>query len=274
MEIYLTWDEIYQALDKLPEGKIFGVPRGGAILAGMTRRSVDDPEEADFILDDIIDSGRTQKAWSVYKKPFLALYHAKDQGGDWLHFPWEKSSDSDIEDHVVRMLQYIGEDATREGLKDTPARIVKSWKELFSGYQKDPKELFRTFEEGACSEMVILKDIEFYSTCEHHFLPFFGKINIGYIPNGKVIGISKLARLVEVFARRMQIQENLVKQIADTLVTELHPLGVIVIAEAQHFCMTARGVQKQQSKMVTSAIRGAFAEQAARAEFLSLTKNA
>jgi len=175
-------------------------------------------------------------------------------------------------ENIKELLRFIGEDPEREGLIDTPKRILKSYDELYAGYKQNPKEILGTvFEDGACDEMVILKDIEFYSMCEHHQLPFFGKISIGYIPNGKVVGVSKLARLVEVFARRMQIQERLTSQIADTLNEVLEPKGVMVICEAQHLCMVSRGVKKQNSKMITSAVRGVFKdEQTTRQEFMSL----
>ena len=130
--------------------------------------------------------------------------------------------------HWKDVLSYIGENPQREGLKETPKRIVKSWEKLFSGYKKDPSSVLKTFTEGSCKEMVILKDIEFYSVCEHHFLPFFGTISIGYLPNKKVIGISKLARLVEIFSRRLQIQENLVAQIAG--LSHLRVRGLMTVA--------------------------------------------
>ncbi|NCB47385.1 GTP cyclohydrolase I FolE [bacterium] len=170
------------------------------------------------------------------------------------------------------LLSAIGEDPSREGLLDTPKRVSKAYSKLFGGYDQSPEQvLSTTFAEGSCDEMVILKNIEFYSMCEHHVLPFSGVISIGYIPNKKVVGVSKLARLVEVFARRMQIQERLTSQIADTIMTVLDAKGVIVTAKAQHLCMTARGVEKQKSEMITSAVRGVFKEnQGARQEFLSL----
>jgi len=172
---------------------------------------------------------------------------------------------------LVQMLRYIGEDPGREGLKETPDRILRSWKELFSGYEQNPQDVLKVFEDGACDEMVVLKHIEFYSTCEHHFLPFFGHISIGYLPHKKVVGVSKLARLTEIFTRRLQIQERLTSQIADSLMDMLDPKGVIVICEAQHLCMTARGVEKQRSQMVTSAIRGIFkTNPQAKQEFLQL----
>ena len=178
-----------------------------------------------------------------------------------------------MKNELEKILKAIGDDPSREGLIGTPEMIERSWEKLYGGYKQNAKDVLKTtFTEGSCDEMVILKNIEFYSTCEHHMLPFFGSIHIGYIPNKKVVGISKLARLVECFARRLQIQERLVTQIADSIEKELEALGVYVIAEAQHFCMTARGVEKQKSKMVTAAIRGEFKNTAARNEFLQLVK--
>lgn len=175
---------------------------------------------------------------------------------------------------VEKFFEFIGEDKDREGLKDTPDRVIRACGKLFGGYNQLASDILKTtFIDGTCSEMVMLKDVEFYSTCEHHLLPFFGKVHIAYIPNKKVVGISKLARLVEVvFARRLQIQERLSSQIAEAISENLNPLGVMVVVEAQHFCMTARGVEKQNSKMVTSAIRGAFEKSEARSEFFSLLK--
>jgi len=156
-----------------------------------------------------------------------------------------------IEDYLYDIIKFIGDNPEREGLKDTPKRIVNSYKELFSGYKLKAEDILKTtFQDGSCKEMVILKDIDFYSFCEHHFLPFFGKVHIGYIPNGKVVGISKLARLVEIYSRRLQIQENMTSQIADSIFNILNPLGCIVICEGKHFCMTSRGIKKQNSKMV------------------------
>lgn len=171
------------------------------------------------------------------------------------------------------MLAYIGDDPNREGLKETPKRIIKSWGKLFSGYSQKPESVLKTFTEGSCDEMVILKNIEFYSTCEHHFLPFFGTISIGYLPNKRVLGISKLARLVEIYSRRLQIQEKLVAQIADSLMEHLHPLGVMVVCKAKHMCICARGVEKNQAEMITSALRGAFNKAEVRQEFLQFVQN-
>ena len=162
---------------------------------------------------------------------------------------------------------------TREGLVETPKRMRKAWDEIFAGYKTDPKSLVKTFVKGTCKEMVILKRCEFYSTCEHHFFPFFGHCSIGYIPNGKVIGVSKLARLLDCFSKRMQIQERMTSQIADFIEQELNAKGVFVVCEGVHFCMTSRGIKKQDASMITSAIRGLFVEnEALRNEFLQLTR--
>lgn len=186
---------------------------------------------------------------------------------------YENYVKKDVEDNIKEVLKYIGEDPEREGLKETPKRIRKAYDEVFSGYKQNPDELMKVFKDGSCKEMVILKNCEFYSMCEHHMFPFFGHISIGYIPNGKVIGISKLARLVDCFAKRMQIQERLTSQIADTIMEKLNARGVIVVCEGVHFCMRSRGIKKQDASMVTSAVRGVFEENAiARQEFLSLIK--
>lgn len=177
-----------------------------------------------------------------------------------------------MEETLKKVLEYIGEDISREGLIETPKRMKRAYDEIFAGYKQNPKDLMKTFVEGSCKEMVILKNCEFYSTCEHHFLPFFGHISIGYIPDKKVIGISKLARLVDCFSKRMQIQEHMTTQIAECIMNDLGAKGVIVVCEAQHLCMKSRGIKKQDASMVTSAIRGVFENIALRQEFLSLIK--
>ncbi|WP_297814230.1 GTP cyclohydrolase I FolE [uncultured Helicobacter sp.] len=182
----------------------------------------------------------------------------------------KKEMKNHIEENIREIFDYIGENRQREGLLETPTRVLKSWEHLYSGYKSNPKEILgKVFADGACDEMVVLKNIEFYSVCEHHLLPFFGKISIGYIPDSKVVGISKLARLVEVYSRRLQIQEKMTAQIADTLMEVLQPKGVMVVAEAKHMCMVMRGVEKQDSLMLTSAIRGLFkSDHRTREEFM------
>lgn len=165
-----------------------------------------------------------------------------------------------IRQGVLLLLEGIGEDISREGLLDTPDRIARMYEELFSGMDEDAgRHLSRTFHAGD-NEMVIEKDITFYSICEHHMLPFYGKAHIAYVPNGRVVGLSKLARTVEVFARRLQLQEQLTGQIADALMEHMRPKGVLVMVEAEHMCMTMRGIKKPGSQTVTLARRGIFEE--------------
>ena len=163
-----------------------------------------------------------------------------------------------IKEAVTLLLEGIGEDINREGLKDTPERIARMYEEIFSGMDEDAKvHLTRTFTSES-SGMIVEKDIVFYSTCEHHLMPFYGKAHIAYIPDGKVVGLSKLARTVEVYAKRPQIQEQLTAQIADAIMEYLNPKGVMVILEAEHMCMTMRGVKKPGSRTVTMETRGVF----------------
>jgi len=171
------------------------------------------------------------------------------------------------------IIEAIGEDPDREGLRATPERVARMYTELFEGLRIDPESYLEVGFEVGHEEMVILKDIPFYSVCEHHFMPFHGIAAVGYIPDGRVVGLSKLARLVDAYARRPQIQEQLTGQIADSLMQSLQPDGVAVVIEAEHLCMTQRGVKKPGSRMVTSATRGLFRKnEVTRAEFLSLVR--
>ena len=184
---------------------------------------------------------------------------------------------SNPQDFVKGILEYIEPDqknGLREGLKNTPKRVVESWSELYSGYNQDPKEILdATFNGEGYDGIVLLKDVEFYSTCEHHLLSFTGKAHVAYIPTDKIVGISKLARLVEVYAKRLQNQERITTQVADALIEHLKPLGAAVIIEASHSCMGCRGVKKNHAIMTTSAMRGVFFDKAeARAELMQLIK--
>jgi GTP cyclohydrolase I len=174
---------------------------------------------------------------------------------------------------VREIIAAIGEDAGREGLVETPRRIARLYAEMFSGLSEDPREvLSRSFEESH-KEMVILKNIPFYSLCEHHFLPFHGQAHVGYVPEGRIVGVSKLARAVDILARRPQMQERLTGQIADAIMEGLEPDGVAVVIEAEHLCLTMRGAQKPGAVMVTSAIRGGFRRRGVtRSEFLALVQ--
>lgn len=179
-----------------------------------------------------------------------------------------------IEQAVGRIIKAIGEDPRREGMRETPRRIAEMYAELFSGIGQDPSGELKVGFEAGHHEMVIIKDIPFYSLCEHHFLPFYGVAHIGYVPRGRVVGISKVARVLEILARRPQLQERLTTQVADTLLNALKPDGVAVVIQAEHLCMTMRGIKKPGSNIVTSATRGAFRRRAVtRAEFLSLLQS-
>lgn len=186
----------------------------------------------------------------------------------------DRDRDIELESHVRKMLQLVGENPDREGLLDTPKRVSKAMHFLTSGYNLTVEEVVRDalFEEQ-CEEMVIVKDVEFYSLCEHHIMPFFGRAHVGYLPRSRVIGLSKIARVVDIFARRLQVQERLTTQIASGLSDVLDAHGVAVVLEASHFCMVMRGVQKQNSKTVTSSMLGAFRDDSrSRSEFMELIR--
>jgi len=184
-------------------------------------------------------------------------------------------TDASFAELVHEMIARLGEDPSREGLQRTPERVEKALHHLTKGYTEDPEQLLNSaLFTVDYDEMVIVKDIEMFSLCEHHMLPFIGKVHVAYIPNGKVIGLSKLPRLVEIFARRLQVQERLTQQIAETLMKVVQPQGVGVVVEARHLCMMMRGVEKQHSATVTSAMLGCFrSEKETREEFLSLVRN-
>lgn len=302
----ITEEDVQQAahrlLKKIPfkntPFSVAGVPRGGIpaayALAAASKGRVSvahRPEDADFIVDDLIDSGKTRALMmSKYLTPFGALF-AKSDGetgsphrdylfgtetapDEWLVFPWEGSLEQSAEDIPRRLLQLIGEDPDRQGLIETPVRFVKAWREITSGYRVDPKSVLKSFEDGAenCDEMVIERNIPVYSNCEHHLVPFFGAAHVAYIPRGKVVGLSKIPRLVNVFAKRLQVQERLTNQIADALWTHLNPNGVAVVLECRHLCMEMRGVERIGTVTSTSALRGLLKESEARAEFFSLIR--
>jgi GTP cyclohydrolase I len=181
----------------------------------------------------------------------------------------------ELKELIVQLLQLVGEEPHREGLRNTPHRVAKSLQFLTSGYEQDVQKILNNaiFEEKY-NEMVIVKDIDFFSMCEHHLLPFYGKAHIAYIPNGKIVGLSKVPRIVEIFARRLQVQERMTQQIADTLFYSLNPDGVGVVIEARHLCMMMRGVEKQNSVATTSAMLGSFRDdERTRNEFLNLIQS-
>tara|TARA_Y100001951_G_scaffold105192_1_gene120571 strand:+ start:3260 stop:4114 length:855 start_codon:yes stop_codon:yes gene_type:complete len=280
----LSWNDIAKLIEKLdcPEGSVWGIPRGGAVVAGLLQllrgvQIANSPAEADWFVDDLIDSGRTRDRWTTdYFKPFLGLINkqADIENYGWIEFPWEESAEKDAEDDVTRILEHLGEDVTREGLQETPTRVVRSWSELYSGYSLNPNDQMKWFKDDS-DEMVVVRGVHFYSTCEHHMLPFYGKADIAYIPNGAILGVSKMARLVDVYARRLQVQERLARQVGEALQSAKPnpPLGVAVHMIGKHLCMMARGVKQQESEMETNYLTGVFrSDSAARAEFFSRTK--
>lgn len=277
---------------------IYGIPQGGTAVAMelsrlLGKRVIDTRElpnwekECVLVVDDCVDSGATICRFQGYR---TAAIHVKKQTplgvypsfychevDGWITYWWESTEEQSIRDNVTRILQFIGEDPTREGLVKTPDRVVKSWEKIFEGYKIDPTSIFTTFEPDGYNQLVLLKNVEFYSNCEHHIQPFFGKAHIGYIAQDRIVGISKLARLLDIYARRLQIQERIGQQVTSDLMKYLEPAGAACIIEAEHLCMRCRGVEKQNSIMVTSSLTGRFLEdsdagRAARAELMGLIK--
>ena len=275
--------------------KVYGVPRGGIPAAllisdAMSNRKlpvnlvmVESADDADLIIDDIIDSGATQRRFAG--RPFFVLINksveCREEEAPWYVFPWEcdapngktVSEVSGPAENIRRLIEYLGDDPNRDGLKETPNRVLKSYGELFSGYGKDPAEVMKCFDHDTYNQMIVLKDVEFYSTCEHHMITFFGKAHLAYLPQGKVLGVSKLVMVLEIFSRRLQIQERICDQIVAALMEHLQPAGAACVLEAQHLCMCARGVGKQGSIMVTSSLAGVFQEPAVKAVFMSIIQH-
>lgn len=273
----------------------YPVPRGGIPVAyalgecgrvrGLLVNIVDTPEEADFILDDLIDSGATRDKYSeshpsilflaLISKPYYRELDPDHELCSWLIFPWEdgEHEESSADDIPTRLLQYVGEDPERGGLVETPKRFLKAWQFWTKGYAEDAASILKTFEDGAedCNEMVVVKNIPAYSKCEHHLADIFGVAHVAYIPDGKIVGLSKLNRLVDMYGRRLQVQERWTNQIANALETHLKPKGVAVVIEARHMCIESRGIQHQGCETTTSAMRGVMMDDAAtRSEFLRL----
>jgi len=285
----ITWQEIFIRLQKLQgavvfelktdarQPRVYGIPRGGSIVAGLTGWAVDTPEEADVIVDDIVCTGNTlRRYYDKYQKPVLTLVDKAGEGlHNWVVFPWEVSDESKgPEDAVRRLIEYVGEDPTREGLKSTPRRVLHALKEMTEGIGVDSFDVLSKTFDVPFNEMVVLDGIRFTSLCEHHMLPFVGVATVGYIPDKKVVGISKLARLVDLYARRLQVQERMALHIAYALMDgPVKPLGVGVVVKAQHQCMACRGVRQPDTAMITSCMLGVLREDhKARAEFLGLVK--
>ena len=261
----------------------YAIPRGGIPAAYLVQHFtalelVDDPKDAEFFIDDLIDSGETMRHYTgKYERPLFALFDKAHSSmkNKWLVFPWEGTIEHSASDIITRQLEFIGEDPSREGLLETPRRVVRAWNEWFSGYKQDPSDVFKTFKDGGeqYDQMVIVKDVPFYSHCEHHIAPFFGTATLAYIPDKRIVGLSKLSRLVTVFARRLQVQERLTTQINETMIKELKPKGCGVIIKARHLCMESRGISKQGHRTITSAVFGALRDKPeARAEFMRLAE--
>ncbi len=201
------------------------------------------------------------------------LASALSRGADLIKVP----DRTEAEEAVRTLLRYIGEDPDREGLERTPNRVASAIQFLTRGYTQDPKDAINgaLFSEAEYQEMILCKDLDFYSLCEHHMLPFFGKAHVAYLPNKRIVGLSKVPRMVEIFARRLQVQERLTRQIAQTIMSEIEPLGVAVVLEAEHMCMRMRGVEKQNSIVMTSAMLGVFRKNhETRQEFMNLIRKA
>ena len=254
--------------------RVWGVPRGGtpvaALIDGMPDfEMVPHPEQAKFAVDDIVDSGATaHRVARDYGLTTYALvdYREEPRMDGWVQFPWDPPADTDHEDIVRRLLQAIGDDPTREGVLETPKRVVKSWREIYGALRDDPPAL-KWFDSDA-DEMVVVKGIDFFSTCEHHLLPFYGHAAVAYIPNGKVVGVSKLARIVDYHARRPQLQEKLASDIGQALACQ-YTRGVAVSLTGRHLCMMARGIRKGESIMTSNWLQGRFRENTdTRQEFL------
>lgn len=266
--------------------QLYGVPRGGIAPAyavaqmlekrGRPSRVVGDPGQADVIIDDLVDSGATRRLYheAFPGVPFMALVDKRGPDAPWVVFPWEKTHDGEDEsatDIAARLLQYIGEDPQRGGLLETPKRFLKAWDHWTKGYREDPETVMKVFEDGGenYDQMVLVRDIPVYSKCEHHLADIFGVGHVAYIPDGKIVGLSKLSRVVDIFARRLQVQERLTAQIADALERHLEPKGVAVMLRCRHMCMESRGICQQGHSTVTTALRGVFRDDAAaKDEFL------
>lgn len=279
---------MYMQVPAKKEIVAYPIPRGGVPVAlGMQKHIqfllTDRPEIADVFIDDLIDSGSTAESFAnaFPNVPLITLLDKRtlEDSERWISFPWERSlngADEGVEHNFRRLLEHMGEDVSRGGLLETPARAAKAWKFWTHGYNLRAQNILKVFEDGAeeYDQMVVVRDIPVYSHCEHHLAPIFGKATVGYIPNGKIVGLSKLNRLVDMYARRLQVQERLTTQVCDALMQHLQPLGAGVYVAARHMCMESRGVCQQGHETVTIALSGAMRkEPAARAEFLSTCRS-
>lgn len=292
---FISWGDLDFLVKKLAKQiaphkskytSLFGIPRGGIYVAQALSVYLNLPlttelKKDSLVVDDIVDSGKTLKKYKGYDtavlhdKPNASVkpYYSVEQTTKWVVYPWEINSGKDegLQHNIVRLLQFIGEDPNREGLKETPKRVENAWKFWTKGYKEDSKKVMKTFTNPGIDQLIVVPRIDFYSMCEHHLAPFYGQIHIGYVPNGKVLGVSKFARLTEIYARRLQIQERLGQEVANDIMKYLKPQGVGVVIRGVHLCMRSRGVEKQNSEMITSVMLGFFRDKPElREEFLNL----
>lgn len=302
----VLWDDVHHQARALADRwrgygieAVYGVPRGGVVPALLVAQQLGvqllddpgvpgDPDPVVLVVDDLVDSGGTARRWTTAGWHFDALYakaHApalryawaqptRVPSDAWLVFPWEVGTDDAAgpADAVVRLLAWVGEDPNREGLRDTPQRVLRAYREMTAGYHDDVAAVLGTMFTERSDELVAVTGIEFVSLCEHHLLPFVGTATVGYLPDRRVVGLSKLGRVVDTFARRLQVQERMTHQIAEAVQEHVQPRGVGVVLRAEHSCMSCRGVRKR-SQMVTSSMLGAFRDNATlRTEFLALER--
>ena len=272
----VSWSEIYRRLAEAPPGKLYGIPRGGAIVAGLTGRAVDDAHDADWLVDDVISSKATADAWSTrFDKPVWALFNREHDGltDRQLIMPWEGPRAGDaqraaLEGIARELLETLGYDPASAGLRDTPSRWARWWQEFLT--PAPAARLDSMFEVAESGRMVVVGGMRIWSICEHHLLPFSAEVSIAYVPRGRVLGLSKFARLSLQVAHQLQLQERLVSQIADATETATSSSDVAVLAYGRHLCMEARGV-KVPAVATTLITRGAFeVDSSLRAEFIAL----
>lgn len=284
----LSWKEVQGAAERLKDRlpgvvAVWGVPIGGSVVAALLWASfeiLDGPEDGCVVIDDLMDSGRTLEPWmkkgyrvdALYRKewsPARVAPEAENVGRVWLRFPWEHEEDSSAEDLVRRLLQRLNQDTASEALRDTPRRVASVLREFTTEGECEASDILKTTFASPGDELIVIRDIPFHSLCEHHMLPFSGTVSIGYIPKGRIVGLSKLPRLVHALSRRLQIQERLATDIGQAIEEALEPLGTGVVIKGIHSCMAMRGA-RSTGEMVTQFISGVFRDKdAARAEFLA-----
>jgi len=267
----VTWSEVYERLTAAPSGKLFGIPRGGAIVAGLTGRAVDQIEQADWVVDDVIDSGKSGELARIWKKPLWGLFdRGRDGLGDHeLNFPWEGPAGrvKRLEYLGRELLQTIGYDPASAELRETPSRWARWWEEFLT---YEPGRLDTAFEAVASDQLVVVGGMRVWSVCEHHLLPFSSNVSLGYIPSGQLLGLSKFARIVWRVAHRLQLQERMAEAVADEIGRATGSGDLVVLVRGRHLCMEARGVK---TAAVTSTLtsRGRLKSEASmRIEFLRL----